>query len=411
MRQYYYILVGLALWGANLSCSSEGDIMEETPVVETLDVPISFNLLSSGDGLTTRVSPDENDGVPNAPLRDNKVDLVKVYVYQRKEGGSYVNKTDGFMKSSEYTLNAIKQAEWPHYIAEGIIQLQSGYEYRITAVAYGEKEFNEKPFEMVGESLSRARIDLDEKKDYQAPELFFGTVVYNEQDTIFRYSEIKNSKADLSGWLYRGVAGIELTLRNVPDTVQTITLLADSVYTQVNACYYDDFKSAFQMERDTEHKRFKIGSWNREGQEIDVNKWTLEGEGPNLLTDICTSLTVRIRYNYTEAYARLRVREVEAPSADRTISTKSLPPEEEGGNGIGIIPGSDEPENPYPEDPEESRNPYTICFLRNNYYQIEGDYDDLMTNKYVLKVTVNPYWDADVSLSLDKVEEDGTQNP
>ena len=117
--------------------------MEETPVVETLDVPISFNLLSSGDGLTTRVSPDENDGVPNAPLRDNKVDLVKVYVYQRKEGGSYVNKTDGFMKSSEYTLNAIEQAEWPHYIAEGIIQLQSGYEYRITAVAYGEKEFNE----------------------------------------------------------------------------------------------------------------------------------------------------------------------------------------------------------------------------------------------------------------------------
>ena len=238
--------------------------------------------------------------------------------------------------------------------------------------------------------------------------MFFGTVVYNEQDTIFRYSEIKNSKADLSGWLYRGVAGIELTLRNVPDTVQTITLLADSVYTQVNACYYDDFKSAFQMERDTEHKRFKIGSWNREGQEINDNKWTLEGEGPNLLTDICTSLTVRIRYNYTEAYARLRVREVEAPSADRTISTKSLPPEEEGGNGIGIIPGSDEPENPYPEDPEESRNPYTICFLRNNYYQIKGDYDDLMTNKYVLKVTVNPYWDADVSLSLDKAE---AQNP
>lgn len=402
MRRIYYILLGLILFGFHWSCSSE-DVMEEE-VVETLDVPISFDLLSVGSELTTKVSPDENDGVPASEARDVSVNRVKVYVYQRKEGGTYRSKTEGFTRLRDYTLTAVENKDWPHFTARGSVQLQSGYEYRITAVAYNDREVETKSFEMSDPVLERAYIELKETENYQTPELFFGTVVYNDRDTIFSYSQIKDNMADLTGWLYRGVAGIELNLKGVPNTVKCITLLADSVYTQVKACYYDDFKSAYGMKKDTEHKHFMIGKQERPDP-CEEKTWDLKMEGPNLLTDICTSLTVVIEEEKDEttstSYARLKVRE---GSTEQT--TKSLPPKEDGeeGNGIGIIPGSDEPENPYPEDPEESRNPYTICFLRNNYYQIEGDYDDLMTNKYVLKVTVNPYWDADISLSLDKAE-------
>ena len=103
-------------------------------------------------------------------------------------------------------------------------------------------------------------------------------------------------------------------------------------------------------------------------------------------------------------YARLRLKET-------GVKTKAVPPDD--GPGIGIIPDSGDPENPNPEDPEDPdpEAPYRVCFKRNNYYEISGDYNKLMTRQYTLRVTVNPYWDADVSLSLDKVEEDGTRNP
>ena len=84
--------------------------------------------------------------------------------------------------------------------------------------------------------------------------------------------------------------------------------------------------------------------------------------------------------------------------------TRSIP--SGGGNGTGIILGGEEtPE--YPEeggDGESEKNPYQVCFKRNNYYQISGNYDSLLTQKYVLRVTVNPNWDMDVSLPLDKSE-------
>ena len=386
MRRIYYILLGLILLGFHWSCSSE-DVMEEE-VVETLDVPISFDLLSVGSELTTKVSPDENDGVPASEARDVSVNRVKVYVYQRKEGGTYRSKTEGFTRLRDYTLTAVENKDWPHFTARGSVQLQSGYEYRITAVAYNDREVETKSFEMSDPVLERAYIELKETENYQTPELFFGTVVYNDRDTIFSY---------------RCEAGIELNLKGVPNTVKCITLLADSVYTQVKACYYDDFKSAYGMKKDTEHKHFMIGKQDCPKDCGDT--WDLEMEGPNLLTDICTSLTVVIEEEKdgttSTSYARLKVRE---GSTEQT--TKSLPPKEDGeeGNGIGIIPGEDDlpvdPENP--EDPD--KKPFTICFKRNNYYEINGDYDKLFTQKYTLRVFVNPNWDADISLSLDKAE-------
>ena len=39
------------------------------------------------------------------------------------------------------------------------------------------------------------------------------------------------------------------------------------------------------------------------------------------------------------------------------------------------------------------------------YYKILGDYEKLTTMEYVLQVTVNPNWDGDVYLPLDKSDD------
>ncbi|MFR1956741.1 hypothetical protein [Phocaeicola coprophilus] len=58
-----------------------------------------------------------------------------------------------------------------------------------------------------------------------------------------------------------------------------------------------------------------------------------------------------------------------------------------------------------PENPDSGKNPFQICFKRNQYYKILGDYEKLTTMEYVLQVTVNPNWDGDVYLPLDKSDD------
>ena len=57
------------------------------------------------------------------------------------------------------------------------------------------------------------------------------------------------------------------------------------------------------------------------------------------------------------------------------------------------------------ENPDSGKNPFQICFKRNQYYKILGDYEKLTTMEYVLQVTVNPNWDGDVYLPLDKSDD------
>ena len=97
------------------------------------------------------------------------------------------------------------------------------------------------------------------------------------------------------------------------------------------------------------------------------------------------------------------MRDVDESEVGEEEQTRSIP--SDGGNGTGIIPEG-EVIDPTPEDPSDDneKNPYRVCFKRNNYYRIEGDYTQLRTFKYTLRVTVNPSWDMDVSLPLDKSE-------
>ena len=222
--------------------------------------------------------------------------------------------------------------------------------------------------------------------------------------------DVKNDPAgqtSLTGWLYRGVAGIEITLTNVPDSVKKIELLADTIYTKVGASHYDDFLHAYEAKKDTKYEHFVLEEAEPEGEE--ENKKTVKIVGPNLLTNICTSLSLRITSVDEEGKesveaCRLRLRDVdESEVGEEEQQTRSIP--SDGGNGTGIIPEG-EVIDPTPEDPSDDnvKNPYRVCFKRNNYYRIEGDYTQLRTFKYTLRVTVNPNWDMDVSLPLDKSE-------
>lgn len=404
MKNAIYILMYSLLLGA---CTAEEEVIE--PVIpETMEVPISFDLSMTGPA--TRAFPPEE-----ANVRDCYVDKVNVYVYSRPEDGNYVegNKRDRFTYRSQVTLTAQKTGETgdkqPRYTASGVLSLSSGNEYYITAVAYSSAQGEHEMFQRNGTYLANSYLELLPKveetpTDYQTPELFFGTVVYDEtgeRDTVFSYNDVKDTPAgqtSLTGWLYRGVAGIEITLTNVPDSVKKIELLADTIYTKVGASHYDDFLHAYAPERELEYKRFVLGATVPEGEETDK---TIKIVGPNLLTNICTSLSLRITGENGQSFCRLRLRDTDGHDVPET---RSIPLG--GGNGTGIIWGGEEtPE--YPEeggDGESEKNPYQVCFKRNNYYQISGNYDSLLTQKYVLRVTVNPNWDMDVSLPLDKSE-------
>ncbi len=408
MKNAIYILMYSLLLGA---CTAEEEVIE--PVIpETMKVPISFDLSMTGPATRAFDEPE----ISTENVRQTSVDRVNVYVYSRPDDETYPNDLAGFKRhGGVVTLHAVKNNDGgvaghlpASYTASGVLSLSSGNEYRITAVAYSAEKGEGDLFAMEGDYLEQqAHIELTDGEQYKTPELFFGTVVHNYTDTIFHYDDVKNDPAgqtSLTGWLYRGVAGIELELHHVDDSVKTIELLADTIYTKVGASHYDDFTQAYEAHRCYDYSQFVLGSAGADingSVTYEVQDTIFHIVGPNLLTNICTSLSLRITGENGQSFCRLRLRDTDGHDMSETRSIPSG-----GGNGTGIILGGEEtPE--YPEeggDGEAEKNPYQVCFKRNNYYQISGNYDSLLTQKYVLRVTVNPNWDMDVSLPLDKSE-------
>ena len=411
MRNLYISILALFSFLQIVSCTKEND--DVTKVSETKEVPVSFSFQAIG-GLTTKAGE-------TAPTyhyaREVSVDRVKLYVYKRASDAVYTNDEEGFSldEGKGRVLTAVEQnghddnttgqnTTQPHFVAQGTLQLESGYDYRITALGYSEAKGESELFKLNNGFFRTAEVELTETENYTTPELFWGNVVTIDNDSIFSYETATDPNMELSGWLYRGVAGVELTLSNVPENVQSIELMADSINIKSKARYYDDFLETYEMKKNTDHTHYLLGKWER-GEDMQGIQ-ECEIIGPNLF-DICTSLSLRIKLDdNTEQYARLRIKEKEASSDDnvsgQSLGTKAIPGD--GGNGTGIIPGGEEtPEEPgNPDDP--NKNPFTVCFKRNNYYQIEGDYEKLMTNELNITVIVNPNWDADVSLTLGEAQ-------
>ena len=408
------------LLGGLAACSDEAD-MPVPGEGERIKVPIAFNLLNVGE-LTTRVSPDDDHSYGDA-VRKNTVNAVNIYVYNRDTDGSYRDYTDGFALGSTYTLPVqdLGEEEWPRYVASGEI------------VAYTKEESGEASFKLNGSLFRQAEIELNQRMnsndipDYYHPELFFGTVLYNDTDSIFSYDLVKNNKAGLSGWLYRGVAGIELFLYNIPNNVKDIKLVASEINTKVHARWYDDFVSSYEKigQELIDENSIVLGHGIIEvdGDSKYENKNICRIVGPNILTNICTILGIVIATE-TESgdgtmkteysYARLRLKETSSvpavpyyPEDNEDITTKTVPDDD--GLGTGIIPDNDLPTDPEHPEEDDPLYPFRVCFVRNNYYKIEGNFERLNQQKYTLRVIVNPNWDQKVSLTLEEAG-DGTSN-
>lgn len=411
MRNLYISILALFSFLQIVSCTKED--VDVTKVSETKEVPVSFSFQAVG-GLTTKAGE-------TAPTyhyaREVSVDRVKLYVYKRASDAVYINDEEGFSldEGKGRVLTAVEQnghddnmtgqnTTQPHFVAQGTLQLESGYDYRITALGYSEEKGESKLFKLNNGFFRTAEVELTDT-EYKTPELFWGNVVTINNDSIFSYETATDPDMELSGCLYRVVAGVELTLSNVPENVQSIELMADSINIKSQARYYDDFLETYEMKKNTNHTHYLLGKWDRG----DMPGVQCKIIGPNLF-DICTSLSLRIKLKNEDdesyQYARLRIKEKGASTDDnvsgQSLGTKAIP--NDGGNGTGIIPGGEEtPEDPEnPDDPD--KNPFTICFKRNNYYQIEGDYKKLMTNELNITVIVNPNWDADVSLTLGEAQ-------
>lgn len=426
MAAAFLLLCGFA------ACSDEAD-MPMPGEGESIKVPIAFNLLDVGE-LTTRVSPDDDHSYGDA-VRKNTVNAVNIYVYNRDADGSYRDYTDGFTLGSTYTLPVQKLDEdkWPRYVASGEIEMSSRKEYRINAVAYTKEELGKASFKLNGSLFRQAEIELNQRMnsndipDYYHPELFFGTVLFEDTDSIFTYERAKNNKAGLSGWLYRGVAGIELFLYNIPDNVKDIKLVASEINTKVHARWYDDFVSSYekigQELIDGDSPVLGHGIIEKDENSKYENKNICRIVGPNILTNICTILGIVIATE-TESgddtmkteysYARLRLKETSSvpavpyyPEDNEDITTKTVPDDD--GLGTGIIPDNDLPTDPEHPEEDDPLYPFRVCFVRNNYYKIEGNFERLNQQKYTLRVIVNPNWDQKVSLTLEEAG-DGTSN-
>lgn len=422
----FLLLCGLA------ACSDEAD-MPVPGEGESIKVPITFNLLDAGS-LTTRVSPDDGDSY-GSNVRPNTVDEVNVYIYSRDADGTYLNSTEGFTLDYTYSLpvQELDDDAWPRYVASGEIEMSSSKEYRINAVAYNTSKSGDNSFQLNGSFFKQAEIELinpteqANKLDQYHPELFFGTVLFEDTDSIFTYEQTKNNKAGLSGWLYRGVAGIELFLYNIPDKVKDIKLVASEINTKVHARWYDDFVSSYekigQELIDGDSPVLGHGIIEKDENSKYGNKNICRIVGPNILTNICTILGVVITTE-TESgdgtmkteysYARLRLKETSSvpgvpyyPEDDEDITTKTVPDDD--GLGTGIIPDNDLPTDPEHPEEDDPLYPFRVCFVRNNYYKIEGNFERLNQQKYTLRVIVNPNWDQKVSLTLEEAG-DGTSN-
>jgi hypothetical protein len=400
------------------ACSDSTEGLENKEP-EYMELPISFNVEQLG-GQQTKTPGNDSDlqGIDAKRVRPVYVDHILLNVFKRRTGEEHFFLDDA---NRNIVLKCQEYETFPYYKARGSINIQKNHEYRMTATGYSTKMGEDTLFVRNPDRkrFDHARLELTDKQEYRTPEFFFGTPLFEGKETFsFEEMEEKKGSGNLEGWLYRGVAGIELNLENVTG-VQKIELLADSIHTMVNISHYDDFLAPYEKKRDGKFHHFVIGADSLKEGEEEFKENEVHITGANLLP-VCTSLSLRITKKATETgkpgevlYTRMQLFETRLISPDDTITyekpvpgwkTRSIP--DDAGNGTGIIPDNpDFPENP--DEPDGDKNPYTVCFQRNHYYRIVGDYDKLNTMQYVFNVVVNPNWDRTVNLSLDKSGKSG----
>lgn len=373
-------VIGLSLAGCIFLLIASGcrdNESHEDIMPEEMDVPLTFMVQSSSNSAQMRQSADvdlrsgEIPGEVNI-VRDLYVDNIQVNIYKRATG-VYAGDTEGFVFDRKMVLTckdpSLESGENYKYAFDNI-KLDKYSEYRITAFGYSLQKQERELFSFPESgSFVDARIALTDASQYSTPELFFGTVRYgNESDGSGAVTEVfKYEKGmTLTGWLYRCVAGIEVTLRDVPEDVSEITLLSGAVSTECRATCYDDFLTPDVIQEAPEAYRsimYRLASWRRSADLSGSVNLTLKD--CNLLP-VKTPLSVRFVKGGKPYVVALRMR---YNGADSGMSAEDL------AQGI-------------------------VGLKRNHYYQISGDFQSLATQNLYLILRVNPNWEGDADLSL-----------
>ncbi len=401
-NNYIRLVGGLIGLLAVVGCQS-ADVAQDGTDEGTWDVPVSFVVQSARlSSTSTGGSSGENPTYDNP--RTLYTDHILLNVYKRLKDGSYANDTAGFTLDKQVELTCREpDAADPYYsdhfryaYASGVVNMDKAYEYRCTALGYAEQKGEQNLFSFTGTAFSDAQVSLTNTAQYTTPELFFGTPRYgadmSDKDAgtvVFSYQS--GAINALGGWLYRCVAGTELTLRKVPPEVKALTLLTNAVNTKCQSTCYDDYltpltdgkKEVADMD---EGSQFVMDAWTRPdnwvsvyGVETETDSITVTINESNLFP-VTATLYVRITIDKGEGVddevmvvpLRMKKRATSSSSSSDTVNT-----DEQLTNG-------------------------TLVFQRNHYYEIAGEYESLVIKKLPLVVYVNPNWDGDIDLILGK---------
>ncbi len=400
-NKYMRFVGGLFCLTALSGCSQVDGMGDEADGGNTWAMPVSFVVQSSGSSSASSGSSwDNGENPPYANVRKLYTDRIQLNVYKRTKGGSYADDAEGFTFDKKVVLTcAIPGGAYlyPHYryaYATGVVNMDKDYEYRVTAIGYAEQK-NERTLFSFTESgsFTDAEVSLTNTTQYTTPELFFGTPRYGADMTdkeagtvVFSYES--GAINALGGWLYRCVAGMELTLMKVPPEVKALALLTNAVNTKCKSTCYADFLTPDgkqDVAEEEESTKFVLDTWERPddwttvyGVENETDSIDVVMSESNLLP-VTSTLYVRITID-KEGEADDEVMVVPLRMKKRTDS-----------NGDVITPDAVNTDDQLAEG--------TLVFERNHYYQVAGEYEKLITKKVPLVILINPNWDGDIDLT------------
>ncbi len=401
----------MCLLGA-VGCQSEGNVGDGSGD-GTWEMPVSFIVQQSGSpsasaGTTTRGNG-ENPPYDNDTVRPLYTDRIQLNVYKRTKDGSYANEADGFIFDKKVVLTCrmpdaadlYYSDKFRYAYASGVVNMDKAYEYRCTAIGYAEQRGEQNLLSFKESNYSVASVGLTDVTQFTTPELFFGTPRYgadmtNKEAGTVVFSYESGAINALGGWLYRCVAGVRLTLRKVPPEVKALALLTNTMNTQCKATCYDDFLTPlFEGKRTVpegeETTKFVLDTWSRPDDWVNVYGVTADTDSINVVMNdsnlfpVTSTLYVRITLeNESDSDEDDEVMVVPLRMKKRTTDSTS---------------GTTDDVNT-----DEQLAEGTLVFERNHYYQIAGEYERLITKKLPLVIIVNPNWDGDIDLTLDKTQ-------
>ncbi len=367
----------------------------------TWELPVSF-VVQSSTSTGTRGSG-ENPPYDNDTVRTLYTDRIQLNVYKRTKGGSYADDdAAGFTFDKKVVLTcAIPEGDYlyPKFryaYASGVINLDKAYEYRCTAIGYANQKGEQSLFSFTEGAFSAAAVSLTNTTQYTTPELFFGTPRYgadmtNKEAGTVVFSYESGAINALGGWLYRCVAGIGLTLREVPPEVKELVLLTNTVNTQCQATCYDDFLTPLADGKQTisageESKRFVLDTWKRPADWVSIYGVEAKTDNINVTINEANLLPVT-----STLYVRITTQK---DNEDAEVFVVPLRMKQHVDSSGSTTEDAD--------NPNENLAQGVLTSKRNHYYQIVGDYETLITKKKPMTVFINPNWDGDIDLTLGK---------